>query len=131
MAIPITVSGDVPQDNSCLLYFEITDYDNVTPVSVDNITTATMTLKVHDSGAVINSREDVDVKGSIDTGGIFSHLLTDEDNQIQAQDERLKEEKHVAIITIVATGATHNIQFKREFWINVVNQQHVTNYVAP
>ena len=106
MAVPIQVSGDVPQGNSCLLYFVLTDYDQTTRVSVDNITTATMTLVNHDTGEVINGREDVDVKSSIDSNGVFSHLLTAEDNQIQAQDERLTDETHVAVVTFTATGPT-------------------------
>ncbi len=131
MPIPIEVSGDVPQGNSCLLHFEIKDYDGTTAVSVANIVTATMTLYNHDTGLVINAREDVDVKSSIDTNGIFSHLLTGDDNQIIAVGERMPHEKHVAVVTFTATGPTENIEFKREFWIKVINQQHVTNYVAP
>lgn len=131
MPIPIEVSRDVPQGNSCLLHFEIKDYDGTTAVSVANIVTATMSLYNHDTGLVINAREDVDVKNSIDTNGIFSHLLTGDDNQIQASGERLPHEKHVAVVTFTASGPTTDIQFKREFWIKVINQQHVTNYVAP
>ena len=127
MPIPIEVSGDVPQGNSCLLYFEIKDYDHTTAVSVLNIVTATMSLYNHDTGSVINSREDVDVKSSINTNGIFSHLLTGDDNQIQATGERIKHEKHIAVVKFTATGPTDNIEFEREFWIKVINQQHVAN----
>jgi hypothetical protein len=130
MPIPIEVSGDVPQGNTCLLYFILYDYDGTTPVSVDNIITATMTLYDHSSGAVINSRTNVNVKGSFNQTGIFSHLLTADDNQIQAQNEKLTYEKHVAVLTVAATGATDAITFKREFWITIINQQHVPN-LAP
>ena len=131
MPIPIEVSGDVPQHNTCLLYFILYDYDGTTPVSVDNITTATMTLYNHNDDAVINSREDVNVKGSFNQTGIFSHLLTADDNQIQAQNEKLTFETHIAVITIIATGAIAAIHFEREFKINVINQQHVANLATP
>lgn len=130
MPVPIEVSGEVPQGNSCILHFPLTDYDKATPVSKDAISTATMTLYNNDTHEVINGREDVDVLPNFDTDGNFDFLLTGDDNQIQAASEISKKEIHVAVISITAAGATDDIEFVREFWITVVNQTHVANAQA-
>lgn len=127
MPIPIIVSGEVAQGNSCDLEFQL-EYDPVTPIALSNIQTAIMRLVHHDSRETfINNRTDVDVKGSFSATGYFSHPLTAEDNQMHPVGERRKKEIHVAVITIVATGDNGDEIFEREFWITVVNQQHVQN----
>lgn len=127
--IPIEVSGDVPQANTCLLYFSLTDYDGATPVSVDNVTAMTMTIYVHDTKERIGAA-DRDVKNSLNAAGVFAHILTADDNQIISADERLTEQTHVAVIKITGTGAVHPITFERDFKITIINQEHVDN-VAP
>lgn len=127
MPTPIKITQEVPQGNTCLLEFTLVDYDGETPVSVDNITSATMTLLDKDSNEVINSREDVDVSGNVDTSGRFSRLLTAADNVILNADEKVDKETHVALITIQASGAEQPITFKREFWVTVLNQREVPN----
>lgn len=127
MAIPIIVSGDVPQGCSKDLEFQL-EYDPVTPLSLSNIQSATMRLVLHDSReTIINNRTNVDIKGSINATGYVSHQLTAEDNQMLKAGERRKEETHVAVITIIATGDNGDETLERELWITIVNQQHVRN----
>ncbi len=127
MPTPVKITQKVPQGNTCLLEFTLVDYDGETPVSVDNVTSATMTLLDKDTNTIINSREDVDVIGDIDTNGRFSRLLSAADNIIINTDERVDQEVHVALITVTASGPEADIVFKREFWVTVLNQREVPN----
>lgn len=125
MPVYINVEGDVYQDNTAILYFELTDYDHTTPVSVDAITTATLTLRDHVSKAIINNREDVDVKPNFDTEGHFEFLLDAADNPMVTPGEKLDHEYHYATIKLVAAGQTHAIILERDFRIKIINQEHV------
>ena len=128
MAIPIEVVGDVPQKNSCLFEFPLTDYDSTTPVVKANIQTATMSIFLNDrQGRVINDFLDEDVIDDFDANGNFARILTAADNQIQVGNVGVKEELHAAVVTIVATGVSGNIELEREMLITVVNQRHVPN----
>ena len=128
--VPIEVEGDVPQANTCLLYFPLTDYDGVEPVSVDNVSSLTMNLFVDDTKELIGDA-DRDVKNSLNQAGIFAHVLTAADNQIISDSEAITEQKHTAVIKIVGTGAeSRAITFEREFAITILNQKHVAN-VSP
>lgn len=124
---PIKFVQEVPQGNTCLIEFTLTDYDGVTPVSVAAVTAATLTLLDKDTDAIINERSAVDVRTKLGTNGRFSMLLSADDNVIVNPDERVDEEVHVALITITAAGAEAPITFKREFWITVLNQREVAN----
>ena len=125
----IEVSAEVPQKNGCLLYFTLYDYDETTPVPVDNIATATMTLINQDTGDEISAL--AVVKGSFNVNGIFSHYLTPDQNQIiDATDEKLRKQTHVALIKITATGETDPIAFEQEFWITIINQEHIANVIT-
>ena len=126
MAIPIIVTGDVPQGSSRDLEFQL-DMRPTTPIAFDNIQSATMSLYLHDyPNRIINNRDNIDVLSSFNATGFFSHQLTPEDNQIQ-NTSQCNSEKHVAVITIVATGSNGDELLVREMFITVVNQQHVPN----
>ncbi len=127
MAIPIIVTGDVPQGSSRDLEFQL-ELRPDTPIAFSNIQSATMSLFLHDrTDAIINNRDNIDVLASFNATGYFSHQLTPEDNQIQSTSRCRESEIHVAVITIVATGSNGDETLVREMFITIVNQQHVPN----
>lgn len=129
MAIPIIVTGDVPQGSSRDLEFQL-ELRPSTPIAFDNIQSATMSLFLHDrTNAIINNRDNVDVLSSFNATGYFSHQLTPEDNQIQ-NTAKCRNEIHVAVITIVATGSNGDETLVREMHITIVNQQHIANAMS-
>ena len=117
----------VPQGNSCILRFPLTDYDRQTPVPQANIATATMTLLDDDTGEVINEREAVNIKSNFDDNGWCSITLTADDNVIVSDREDITEEVHVAVIRVSASGAEQPISLVRELGFKVGNQTHVPN----
>jgi len=121
-------NNDIPDGNTALMEFTLTDYDHTTPVPVSSVDTATLTLYHNDTGAIINSRDDVDVKSKLDANGKFSMILDADDNVMIATGDNVDSEVHSALITITATGAEGAIVFKREFWMTILNQQRVPNY---
>jgi len=122
---------DIPEGNTALMEFTLTDYDHTTPVPVSSVDTATLTLYHNDTGVIINEREDVNVKGYLDADGKFSMILEADDNVMLAAGDAVDSEVHVALITITATGVEGAIVFKREFWMTILNQRQVPNYEEP
>jgi len=135
MAVPIMLktdqNTDIPEGNTALMEFILTDYDHVTPVPVSAVDTATLTLYHNDTGDIINERDDVDVKSKLDSNGKFSMILDADDNVVIATGDNVDSEVHSALITITATGAEGAIVFKREFWMTILNQRKVPNYEEP
>lgn len=100
------------------LYSVYTD-ETKTKMSKSAITSAQLTLRDDETGAVINGRENLDVLDKIDATGLFHMALTPEDNVIVTATK--DEEIHVATVTIVWTSADGQMTTKDEVNIHVRN----------
>ena len=99
------------------------DFDG-TGISNTNITTATFTLRNQKDGAIINSRDTVDVKSDFNTSGNFTYVLNNLDNDIQDANLYLDKnnyEVHVMVFEILATSGGNNVYLSEEIWIKIIS----------
>lgn len=117
----------VNEGSSCRLTFKLVDLDGI-GISVANITTATFSLKNKRTGTVINSRTDVDIKSNFDSGGNFSFILNNLDNDIVDHNIYLDKdgsETHIACFDILAVSGSNNLYLKEEIWVKVISLEKV------
>lgn len=117
--MPLKINSPVNQDSTCKLEFQLVDFDGV-GIGASNITTATMSLYDRDSGAIINSRTNVNVKPFFDGSGNFSFTLTNLDNVLVNENSR-GPEVHLAIFTITCTVGAEAVVLKETIEILVNN----------
>jgi hypothetical protein len=94
---PDTTVGPFREQDSAQLTMVFVDGDDV-PIPGSSLTTATLTLYSEDDDeyAIVNSRDHVDILGSIDESGVLTWDLASADMAIF--DDELVTERHRALI---------------------------------
>lgn len=92
-----------------------------TPIPGTSLTTATLTLYDEETGIIINSRTDVDIKANISALGVLAFELLPADNAIVKPAR--PEETHVALIEFTYSSGTKRGQHEISF--TVVNSSRV------
>jgi hypothetical protein len=100
------------QGSSFPLKSVVTDPETGETINKANILTFTFSLKDHITEAIINSREDVDVRPFVDEDGNFNMTIFGNDNIIISTNDSLDYETHVAVFKLVVNSdigtLTHN-----------------------
>lgn len=118
----------IKQGSNSIVGFSAGDLKDVngTTVTSDLIESATLTLSDLQTQAVINGRQDVDVKTYLDSEGNFSFELLPADNVVVSEDSNVRFEYHVVTLKFVSIAPdSRSLNF--EIWIVVQNLRQVTN----
>lgn len=123
--IPIT---KVNEGSSSQITFKLVSTAG-TGIAVSNIATALATLRLKRTGAIINSRENVDVKSSFDGSGNFSYILNKNDNDVIDANLYLDKdgtETHVFHLDITVDSGSNKLFLNEEIWLQIVSLTQVT-----
>jgi hypothetical protein len=115
--------GPIVEQTTGIVTCQLVSEDGVTHVQKTDITSATLSLIDEDSGTVINTRDKEDCLALIDSDGLFTWQLEEEDTTIVSTDPRAY---HIAILAVKGNrtgGGTWTLRYR--FRIGIDNWERI------
>lgn len=125
--LPIDLTGSpIAELTSQRINFTVVDEDGV-GIPAANLATLTLTLFVERDGAIINSRDGIDILntngGTVGVDGVGTYTMEPADNPIVRTGSK-QEEYHIALFEWTYSGGTKD--GKQPVRLKVVNLQNVS-----